>query len=119
MFGLALLGLTAARIMARLGVASPTAFLIGAFVVAHAELLLVALGLSLFRGFTPAPLLGTLGGLCLLTVLLTRGLRSGIDWRGGTPRWQIASLQPDHCRCQMCPYTLKSATCWCSPTLMV
>ena len=81
LFGLALLGLTAARIMARLGVRSPTAFLVGAFVVAHAELLLVALGLSLFRGFTPAAVLGTLAVLCALTVLLTRGFRSGIDWR--------------------------------------
>ena len=67
--------------MARLGVGSPTAFLVGAFVVAHAELLLVALGLSLFRGFTAAAVLGTLAGLCALTVLLTRGFRSGIDWR--------------------------------------
>jgi hypothetical protein len=86
--GLALLGLTAARIMARLGVGSPTAFLVGAFVVAHAELLLVALGLSLVRGFTPAAVLGTLGGLCLLTVLLSRGFRSGIDWRAALrPLW--------------------------------
>jgi Glycosyltransferase family 87 len=81
LFGLALLGLTAARIMARLGVGSPTAFLVGAFIVAHAELLVVALGLSLVRGFTPTAVLGTLGGLCLLTVLLTRGVRSGIGWR--------------------------------------
>jgi hypothetical protein len=79
--GVALLGLTAARIMARLGVGSPTAFLVGAFVVAHAELLVVALGLSLFRGFTAPAVLGTLAGLCVLTVLLTRGFRSGIDWR--------------------------------------
>ena len=41
LFGLGLLGLTAARIMARLRVGSPTAFLVGAFVVAHAELLVV------------------------------------------------------------------------------
>jgi hypothetical protein len=79
--GLALLGLTAERVMARLGVGSPTAFLVGAFVVAHAELLIVALGLSLVRGFTPAPLLGTFAGLCALTVLVTRGFKSAIDWR--------------------------------------
>jgi hypothetical protein len=86
--GLALLGLTAARIMARLRVSSPTAFLVGAFVVAHAELLLVAIALSLVRGFTPAAVLGTLAGLCLLAVLLSRGFRSGIDWRAALrPLW--------------------------------
>jgi hypothetical protein len=86
--GLALLGLTAARVMARLGIKSPTAFLVGAFVVAHAELLLVALGLSLVRGFTPAAVLGALAGLCLLSVLLSRGFRSGIDWRAALrPLW--------------------------------
>jgi hypothetical protein len=78
--GLVLLGLTAARVMARLGVGSPTAFLVGAFLVAHAELLLVVLGLSLVRGFEPAAVLGTILGLCLLTLLSTRGSRSGIDW---------------------------------------
>lgn len=88
LFALGLLGLTAARIMARLGVGSPTAFLVGAFVVAHAELLVVALGLSLVRGFTAAAVLGTLAGLCLLTVLLSRGFRSGIDWRAALrPLW--------------------------------
>jgi hypothetical protein len=81
LLALVLLGVTAARIMARLGVGLPTTFLVGAFVVAHGELLLVALGLSLVRGFTAAAVLGTLGGLCLLTVLLTRGFRSGIGWR--------------------------------------
>jgi hypothetical protein len=86
--GLALLGLTAARVMARLGISSPAAFLVGAFVVAHAELLIVALGLSLVRGFTPAAVLGTLAGLCLLSVLLSRGFRSGIDWRAALrPLW--------------------------------
>jgi hypothetical protein len=88
LLALTLLGLTAARIMARLGVGLPTAFLVGAFVVAHAELLLVALGLSLVRGFTPAPVLGTLAGLCLLALLLGRGHRSGIDWRSALrPLW--------------------------------
>lgn len=81
LLGLALLSLTAARLMSRLGGGSPTTFLVGAFVVAHAELLVVALGLSLIRGFTPAAVLGTLAGLCLLTALLSRGFRSGIDWR--------------------------------------
>jgi hypothetical protein len=74
--------------MARLGISSPAAFLVGAFVVAHAELLIVALGLSLVRGFTPAAVLGTLAGLCLLSVLLSRGFRSGIDWRAALrPLW--------------------------------
>jgi hypothetical protein len=88
LLGLALLGLTAARVMARLGVRSASAFLIGAFVVAHAELLVVALGLSIFRGFTVWAVLGTLAGLCLLAVLLTRGSRSGIAWRAALrPLW--------------------------------
>ena len=82
LFGLALLGLTAARIMARLGVGSPTAFLVGAFVVAHAELLIVALVLSSVRGFTPGPLLAALAGCCVLTLLFTRRARTRIDWRG-------------------------------------
>ena len=69
LLGLALLGLTAARVMARLGVRSASAFLIGAFVVAHAELLVVALGLSLFRAFTTWAVLGTLAGLCILARL--------------------------------------------------
>src|SRR3954471_8332047 len=74
--------------MARLRVRSASAFLIGAFVVAHAELLVVALGLSIFREFTPGAVLGTLAGLCVLTVLLTRGSRSGIDWRAALrPLW--------------------------------
>jgi hypothetical protein len=79
--GLGLIGLTAARVMAALGVRSPTAFLLGAFVVAHGELLLVALGLSLFRGFTPAAVLAVLVVACLLTLVATRRARSGIDWR--------------------------------------
>ena len=79
--GLALLGLTAARIMARLGVRSPTAFLVGAFVVAHAALLIVALGLSCVRWFTPGVLITALAACCVLTLLFTRGARSGIDWR--------------------------------------
>jgi len=81
LLGLALLGLTAARVMARLGVRSASAFLIGAFVVAHAELLVVALGLAIFRAFNAGAVLGTLAGLCVLAVLLSRGFRSGIDWR--------------------------------------
>jgi hypothetical protein len=81
--GLALLGVTAARIAAALG-ASPTTFLVGAFVVAHAELLLVALGLSLVRGFTAGWLLLTLVVLCVATLWLTRRARSEIDWRAAT-----------------------------------
>jgi hypothetical protein len=88
LLGLALLGLTAARVMARLEVRSAPAFLLGAFVVAHAELLVVALALSLFRAFTAAAVVGTLGGLCVLTVLLTRGFRSEVDWRAALrPLW--------------------------------
>lgn len=48
--------------------------------MAHAELLVVALALSLVREFTPAPLIGTLAGLYLLTLLITRGTRRRIDW---------------------------------------
>jgi hypothetical protein len=81
LLGLGLLGLTAARVMARLRVRSPTAFLLGTFVVAHAELLFVALGLSIFRRFTPPVVLVTLIVLCLVTLLSTRGARTGIDWR--------------------------------------
>jgi len=81
LLGLGLIGLTCARIMAALGVRSPTAFLLGAFVVAHAELLVVALGLSLFTGFTPAAVLAVLAVVCLLTLVATRSARSGIDWR--------------------------------------
>jgi hypothetical protein len=79
--GLALLGVTAARIAAALGLGSPTTFLAGAFVIAHAELLLVALGLSLVRAFTAVFLLVTLAALCAVVLAATRGRRSGIDWR--------------------------------------
>ena len=79
--GLALLGLTAARVMARLGVRSATAFLVGGFVVAHAELLIVALGLSLFRGFEPVEVIIALAIICSAAVFASRGLKTGIDWR--------------------------------------
>jgi cbb3-type cytochrome oxidase subunit 3 len=79
--GLALLGVTAARVAAAIGLSSPTTFLMGAFVVAHAEVLLVALGLSLVRGFTAGWLLLTLGVVSLATVWFTRRARSQIDWR--------------------------------------
>jgi 4-amino-4-deoxy-L-arabinose transferase-like glycosyltransferase len=88
--GLALLGLTAARVTAALGISSSTTFLVGAFVVAHAELLLVALGLSLVRGFTAGYLLLTLAALCAATLWWTRGVRSGIDWRAS-----VRSLRGD------------------------
>jgi hypothetical protein len=81
--GLALLALTAGRLAGTLGVGSPAAFLVGAFVLAHGELLLVALALSLVRGFTPAPLLATLAALYGLTLLATRRRpRARVDWRG-------------------------------------
>ncbi len=80
--GLLLLGVTAARLAAAMGLRSPTTFLIGAFVIGHAVLLLVALGLSLVRGFTAAYVLLTLGIACAATIALTRGRRSGIDWAG-------------------------------------
>ncbi len=65
--------------MSGLGVRSPTAFLAGAFVVAHAELLLVAIGLSLVRGFRPLPLLAALAAICAVTLLAVRR-RSRVDW---------------------------------------
>ena len=56
--------------------------------MAHAELLVVALGLSLFRAFAAGAVLGTLAGLCVLALLLTRGSRSGIEWRAALrPLW--------------------------------
>ena len=48
--------------------ARPLLSLVGAFVVAHAELLLVALGLSLFREFTAGVVIGVLGAVCAVTV---------------------------------------------------
>jgi 4-amino-4-deoxy-L-arabinose transferase-like glycosyltransferase len=79
--GLVLLGLTAARIAAALRIGSPAAFLIGVFVIAHAELLLVALGLSTVRAFTPVWVMTTLAAITGVTLVLTRGRRSGIRWR--------------------------------------
>ncbi len=80
--GVALLAATAVRLAAAFGAGSPTSFLIAAFVLAHGELLLVALGLSLFRAFTPVPLLVTLAALCALTLAATRNARRAvIHWR--------------------------------------
>src|SRR5689334_21205895 len=79
--GLGLLGLTAARIAAALRIASPAAFLIGVFVIAHAELLLVALGLSSIRAFTPLWVMTAIAAITGVTLVLTRGRRSGIHWR--------------------------------------
>ena len=88
LLGLALLGLTAARIMARLGIRSPIAFLVGAFVFAHAELLVVAIALSLFRGFGAVEVIVALALLCAAAVVVSRGARSGIDWRATLrPLW--------------------------------
>jgi hypothetical protein len=81
--GLLLLGVTAARGAAALELRSPTTFLIGSFVIGHAVLLLVALGLSLVQGFTAAYLLLALAIVCAATLALTRGRRSGIDWTRG------------------------------------
>jgi hypothetical protein len=79
--GLVLLGVTAARVAAALGIASPATFVIGAYVIAHAELLLVALALSAVRGVTALSLISVLAAVCGATVVLTRGRRSGIRWR--------------------------------------
>jgi hypothetical protein len=79
--GLALLGVSAARLTAALGVSSPTSFLIAAFVIGHAELLLVALALSAVRGFSAPYVLVALAAVCGVTLVFTRGRRSGISWR--------------------------------------
>jgi Glycosyltransferase family 87 len=89
--GLALLGISAARLTAALGFSSPTTFLAGAFVVAHAELLLLALLLSAVRGFTATYLLIALVVLCAVTVFATRGRRSGVVWR---PAIRVAFSDP-------------------------
>lgn len=81
LLGIGLLGLTSVRLLHRVGVRSPATFLLGVFVVAHAELLVVAIGLSLVREFRPAPVVATLFALCVVTVLFTRRTRSRIDWR--------------------------------------
>jgi len=78
--GIALLAVTAGQLASRLGLSSPSTFLLGAFVLAHAELLLVALGLSLVRGFTTGYVLLALGVICALVLLTTRR-RVKIDWR--------------------------------------
>jgi hypothetical protein len=79
--GLALLGVSAARLTVALGISSATGFLVGAFVIAHAELLLVALALSAVRGFTATYVLVALAVLCAVTVVATRGRRSRVVWR--------------------------------------
>jgi hypothetical protein len=79
--GLALLGVSAARLTAALGISSPTSFLIAAFVIGHAELLLVALALSAVRGFSAPYVLVALAVVCGVTLVFTRGRRSGISWR--------------------------------------
>ncbi|MEP6813832.1 MAG: glycosyltransferase 87 family protein, partial [Actinomycetota bacterium] len=79
---LALLGLTAARVMVALRVRSRAAFLLGAFLVAHVELLLLVLALSVFRGVTAASLLIGAATVCGLTLWLARGVRGGVSWRG-------------------------------------
>jgi hypothetical protein len=79
--GLALLGVSAARLTVALGISSATGFLVGTFVIAHAELLLVALALSAVRGFTATYVLVALAVVCAVTVVATRGRRSRVVWR--------------------------------------
>src|SRR5690349_12914469 len=79
--GLVLLGITASRVAAALRIASAPAFLIAAFVIAHAELLLVALGLSIIRAFTAFWVMTALAAIAGVALVLTRGRRSGIRWR--------------------------------------
>jgi len=78
---LGLLGLTAARVIAGLHVRSAAGFLLGAFLVAHVELLLVVLALSLFHGVTPASLAIGAVIVCAPTLWVTRGSRSGVSWQ--------------------------------------
>jgi hypothetical protein len=78
---LALLGLTAERVMAAVRVRSAAAFLLGAFLVAHVELLLLVLALSLFRGVTAASLVIGAVIVCAPTLWFSRGSRSGVSWR--------------------------------------
>jgi len=78
---LVLLGATAARLAAAVRLRSPTTFLVGAFVIAHAELLLIALVLSLFRAFTATSAFAFIAVVAVVVSALTRGRRSGIDWR--------------------------------------
>jgi len=88
---LALLSLTAARVMVALRVTSLAAFLLGAFLVAHAELLLLVLVLSLFRGVTAASLVMGAVIVCALTLWLSRGSRSGLAWRAAI---RVGRLDP-------------------------
>ena len=76
-----LLSLTAARVAAALRLASPATFLIAVFVIAHAELLLAALLLSTSRDLTAWSLITVIAAVCGVTLVLTRGRRSGIRWR--------------------------------------
>lgn len=88
---LGLLCLTAARLMMALRVTSPAAFVLGAFLIVHVELLLLALGLSLFRGVTAASLLIGAVIVCALVLWISRGSRSHVDWHATT---RVGRLDP-------------------------
>jgi hypothetical protein len=78
--------------MAAVRVRSAPAFLLGAFLVAHVELMLLTLGLSVFRLVTAAWLLGSAAVVCAVTVWLTRGRRSGVSWKAFRPTGGIDPL---------------------------
>lgn len=81
--GIALLAATGGRLAALSGAATPASFLLGAYVLAHAELLVVALALSLVRGFRPVPVLAVLAVVAAAAFAASRGRARGrIDWRG-------------------------------------
>jgi len=87
--GLALLGVTGVRTVAAIRPGSATAWVVGAYVVAYAELLVVAIALSLFRAFTVVPLLLSLGAIALASVVVTRG-KARIAW----PDWRQLARDP-------------------------
>jgi len=86
--GLVLLAVTGFRVTAAVRPGSPTALLVGAYVVAYAELLLVGIVLSLLRAFTTLPVLLVLAAVAATSVFLTRG-------RARLPRPALRELARD------------------------
>jgi hypothetical protein len=79
--GVALVVVTSLRLAVLLGARTPAALLAGAYVVANAELVVVALILSAFRGFTTVSVFVALALLCAGAVAGSRRKRAGIHWR--------------------------------------
>jgi hypothetical protein len=69
----ALVAVTAFRVAGALFPGSITGTLAGAYLIGTVELLLVALGLSLFRAFTVGPVLICLGAIAAASLIFTRG----------------------------------------------